>query len=54
MPVHSRVELAYKLVVVIVGRTTTVFDLCRVVDVVSDRCMMEDRVDHCTFDKMHL
>ena len=26
---------------------TTIFDLRRVVDVVVDHCMMEDRIDHC-------
>ena len=48
MRVRSGVKLAYKLEVVIVGRTKTVFDLCRVVDVVADHCMMEDRVDCCS------
>ena len=46
MPVWSGVELTYKLAVVIAGRTTIVFDLHRVVDVVVNRCMMEDRIDH--------
>ena len=45
MPVWSSMEFACKLVVAFVGRTMTVFDLHRVVGVVADRCMMEDRVD---------
>ena len=48
MPAQSGVELACKLAVVSEGRTMTVFDLHRVVDVVADHCMMEDRVDHCS------
>ena len=48
MPVLSGVELAYKLVVVLAGRRTIVFDLRKVVDVVVDRCMMEDKVDCCS------
>ena len=45
MPAWSAVGLACKLTVVSVGRTTTVFDLRRVVNVVADHCMMEDRVE---------
>ena len=48
MPVRSSVELAYKLAVVITRQTTIVFDLRRVVDVVNDRCLMDDRVDRCS------
>ena len=48
MPVRSDMGLAYKLVVASVERTTTVFDSCRVVDVVVDCCMMEDMVDRCS------
>ena len=48
MPVWSSVGLACKLVVASAGRTTTVFGLRRVVVVVADHCMMEDRVDHCS------
>ena len=32
---------------------TIVFDLHRVVDVVTDRCMMEDRVDCCPSSILH-
>ena len=38
MPVWSGVGLACKIA----------FDSCRVVDVVADHCMMEDRVDRCS------
>ena len=52
MSVQSGVELACKLLVVVAvavasGRMKIVFDLCRVVDIVADLCMMEDMVDHC-------
>ena len=53
MPVRSGMELAYKLAVVIARRMTTVFDLRRVIDVVVYRCMMEDRVDHCSSYILH-
>ena len=46
MPVQSGMELVCRLAVAYVGRTPIVFDLRRVVDVVADHCMMEDR-DHC-------
>ena len=48
MPMWSSVELACKLEVVVAGRMMTVFDLRRVVDVVADFCMVEDRLDHCS------
>ena len=48
MPARSGLGLACKLVVESAGRTTTFFDSHRVVDVVSDHYMMEDRVDHCS------
>ena len=48
MLVRSGVGLACKLAVASARRMTTVFDLCRVVNVVVDHCMMEDRVDHCS------
>ena len=48
MPVRSGVELACKLAVVSVGRTTTVFVLRRVVDVFANHWIMEDRVDRCS------
>ena len=48
MPMRFGVELVCKLVVLFAGRTKTIFDLRRVVDVVADRCMMEDRVDRCS------
>ena len=47
MPVRSSVGLACKLAVAFAGRTTNVFDSCRVFDVVADHCMREGRVDHC-------
>ena len=40
--------LACKLALASSGRTSAVFDLRRIVDVVSDHCIMEDRVDHCS------
>ena len=46
MPVRFGVGLACKLTVASVGRTPTLFDSPRVVDVVTDHCMMEDRVNH--------
>ena len=48
MLVRSDVELAYKLGIVLVGRTTIVYSLRKVVDVVADHCMIKDRVDHCS------
>ena len=53
MPMRSGVELMYKLAVVIEGRTKTIFNLHRVVDVVADHCMIEDRVDHCSSHILH-
>ena len=53
MLVLSSIELACKLAVAVAGRMTIVFDLHRVVDVVADRCMMEDRVDHCSSYILH-
>ena len=47
MPVWPDVELACKPVVELAGRTMTAFDWRRVV-VVADRCMVEDRIDHCS------
>ena len=47
MPAWSAVGLAYKLVVVSAGRTTTTFDSRRVFDVVVDHCKMENKVDRC-------
>ena len=46
---QSGMELAHKLAVVLEGRTTTVFDLHRVADVVADQYMMEDKVDRCSY-----
>ena len=46
MPALSSMELACKLAVPSARRTMTVFDLRRVVDVVANHCMMEERVDH--------
>ena len=46
IPARSGVELTCKLAIASAGRTTTVFDLHRVVDVIADHCMMEDRFDH--------
>ena len=48
MLVQSGMGLACKLAVASAGRTMTIFDSRRVVDVVSDHYMMEDRVDHCS------
>ena len=48
MPMRSSVGLACRLAVASVGRTTSVFDFRRVVDVAPDRCMVEDRFDHCS------
>ena len=48
MLVWSSVGLACRLVAVSVGRTTTIFDSRRFVDVVVDHFLMEDRVDHCS------
>ena len=44
MSVRSGIELARRLAVVVAGRTTIVFDLHRVVDVVADHCMMAIRL----------
>ena len=48
MPARSGMELACRLMVVLAGRTTIVFDLCRVIDFFAKHCMMEDRVDCCS------
>ena len=48
MLARSSVGLACKLVVASAGRTTIVFDLRRIIDVVADHCKMEDRVDRCS------
>ena len=48
MPARSGVELACKLAVASARRTTIAFDSRKVVDVVADHCMMEDRVDRCS------
>ena len=48
MLVWSGMGLACKLAVASAGRTTTVFDSRRVVNVIVDHCMMDDRVDHCS------
>ena len=48
MLVRFGMKLTCRLAVVIAGRTMIVFDLCRVVDVVADHCMMEDRVYNCS------
>ena len=53
MAVRSDVELRYKLAVVILGHSTIVFDLRRVVDVVANHCTMDDRVDHCSSYIVH-
>ena len=53
MAVQFGVGLACKRAVASVGRTMTVFDLHKVVDVVVDYCMMEDMVDHCSSKIMH-
>ena len=51
---QSGMKLACKLVVESAGRMTIVFDLRRVDGVVVvDHCMMEDRVDHCSFKILH-
>ena len=47
------VGLACRLAVASPRRTTTVFDLRRIVDVVDDLCMVEDRFDHCSSYIMH-
>ena len=39
--------LACKFAIASGGRTTAAFDSRRVVDVVPDHCMVEDRVDRC-------
>ena len=52
MPARSSVVLACKLVVESAGRTTTVIDWRRVV-VVADRCIAEDKVDHCSSEILH-
>ena len=48
MPMRSSMGLVCKLAVASLERTTTVFDLHKVVDVVGYHCMMEDRVDLCS------
>ena len=48
MYMWSGVELACKLAVASGRRTMTIFDLHRVFDVVTNRCMMEDMFDHCS------
>ena len=48
MSARSSMGLACILVVESVGQTTTPFDSRRVVDVVADHYMMEDRVDRCS------
>ena len=48
MLVRSSMGLACKLAVASARLTTIVFDLRRVVDVVADHCMMEDRVYRCS------
>ena len=48
MPLRSGMGLACKLVVKSAGSMTTIFDLHRVVDVVANHYMMEDRVDRCS------
>ena len=48
MPVRSSMGLVCKLAVASAGRTTIVFDSCKVFDVVANRYMMEDRVDCCS------
>ena len=53
MLVQSGVGLACKLSVASTGQMMTLFDLRRVVDVVGDRCMMEDRFDHCSSYILH-
>ena len=40
--------LACRLAVASAGQTTVVFDLRKVVDVVVDRYIVEDRFDHCS------
>ena len=46
MPARFGVGLACRLAVASAGRTATILDSHRVVDVVADHCKMEDRVDH--------
>ena len=53
MPAQSGVELACRLAVESAGRTTIVFDSCRVDVVVAEHCMMEDKVDHCSSLILH-
>ena len=48
MPVQSSMGLACKLAVASAGGTAIVFDLHKVVDVVADRCMVDDKVDRCS------
>ena len=48
MPAQFGVELACMLEVASVGRKTTVYDSDRVVDVVANHNVMEDRVDPCS------
>ena len=40
--------LACRLAVASARRTMTIIDMRRVIDVVADHCMMEDRVDRCS------
>ena len=43
---RSGMGLAYWLVVAYAGQMAIVFDLCRVVDVVAENCMVKDKFDH--------
>ena len=45
---QSGVGLACRLAVASAGRTMTIFDMHRVVDVVADHYMMDGRVDCCS------
>ena len=47
MLAQSSMELACKLVVESAERMTTIFDWGKIV-IVADRCIVEDRVDHCS------
>ena len=49
MPARSDVGLASMLAVASAGQTMTVFYLRRVFYVVANHCMMEDRVDCCSY-----
>ena len=48
MPVQYGMEFACKVAVESMRRMVSVFDLPKVVDVVADGCMMEDKVDRCS------